>query len=200
MQQNLPEEQPEASRSSVTDEGDARPGFWVAVKTKTRCEKKAAEGIDQAGFKTYVPLQTQMRQWSDRKKRVEVVIIPGTIFVRADETGLTDILRNPYVLAILKYPGQRQTARIPDKQINQLRFMLNASDTPVTFEPSGPSAAFRSGTPVRVRRGNLRGLTGQVERTSDGRASLRITLDLLGGARVEISPADLEPLPHNVEC
>lgn len=197
MQQNPLGEQPEAGRTPMTEEGAARPGFWIAVKTKTRCEKKAGKGIGQAGFKTYVPLQTQMRQWSDRKKRVEVVIIPGTIFVRADETDLPDILRNPHVLAILKYPGQRQAARIPEEQISQLRFMLNASDTPVTFEPTGTPATFRSGTPVRVRRGNLRGLTGQVERTSDGRATLRITLDLLGGARVEISPADLAPLPSN---
>ena len=44
---------------------------WYAVYTKPRAEKKAALALTELGIEHYLPLQTSIKQWSDRKKKVE---------------------------------------------------------------------------------------------------------------------------------
>ena len=45
---------------------------WYVVKTRSRAEVKVAERIDSKGLHVYLPLQRTIRQWSDRKKKVDV--------------------------------------------------------------------------------------------------------------------------------
>ncbi len=44
---------------------------WHAIYVKSRSEKKVAERLDDLGIDYYLPLVTTIKQWSDRKKRVE---------------------------------------------------------------------------------------------------------------------------------
>ena len=66
--------------------------------------------------------------------------------------------------------------------------MLKESDSPVRFS----GIEFKKHDAVKVIRGNLKGLTGFVERISQTRSFLIVFLDLLGGAMVEIDSSDLE--------
>ena len=43
---------------------------WYAVYTAARAEKKVKERLDQIGIENYLPLRTEYRVWSDRKKKV----------------------------------------------------------------------------------------------------------------------------------
>lgn len=42
--------------------------------------KKTANELGKIGIETYVPIQKQLRIWSDRKKQVDVSVIPMIIF------------------------------------------------------------------------------------------------------------------------
>ena len=42
---------------------------WYAVYTNPRAEKKTAGKLLEKGIEVYLPLQTTIKQWSDRKKR-----------------------------------------------------------------------------------------------------------------------------------
>ena len=42
---------------------------WYAVYTAARAEKKVKERLDQIGIENYLPLRTEYRVWSDRKKK-----------------------------------------------------------------------------------------------------------------------------------
>lgn len=55
---------------------------WFALYTKPRWEKKVAAGLAAKGLETYLPLSRTLRQWSDRKKWVELPLLPSYIFVR----------------------------------------------------------------------------------------------------------------------
>ena len=55
-----------------TDDREARSKFWIAVYTRPRSEKKAASELNKLGIETYLPIQRQLRKWSDRKKIVDV--------------------------------------------------------------------------------------------------------------------------------
>ena len=58
---------------------------WYAVYTAARAEKKVKERLDQIGIENYLPLRTEYRVWSDRKKKVSVPLISGYIFVHIGE-------------------------------------------------------------------------------------------------------------------
>ena len=63
---------------------------WYAVYTAARAEKKVKERLDQIGIENYLPLRTEYRVWSDRKKKVSVPLISGYIFVHIKEETCTD--------------------------------------------------------------------------------------------------------------
>lgn len=171
-----------------TDDREARPKFWIAVYTRPRSEKKVANELAKSNVATYVPIQTIVKQWSDRKKKVDSVVIPMVVFVKVDNENVLDVKKHPLVIRVLTLPGRKEPARIPEKQIFQLKFMLKESDAPVVFEQTG----FKHLDKVRVVRGNLSGLEGEVVRTNDGQTKLVVSIDILGGATVTINPLDLE--------
>ena len=69
----------------VTTAREAHPKRWIAVLVQMCMEKKVGERLTKLGVENYVPTQTEIRQWSDRKKKVERVVIPMVVFVHTDE-------------------------------------------------------------------------------------------------------------------
>ena len=68
--------------------------------------------------------------------------------------------------------------------------MLGQSDYPVEFIPT----EFKVNDNVRVIRGKLCGLEGEIRENSDGTHTLIVSLSLLGGATVFIDPHDVEKI------
>lgn len=60
---------------------------WIAVVVKMYSEKKVSEALAAMEIETYVPVQEEIRQWSDRKKKIEKVVIPAIVFVKTDQGG-----------------------------------------------------------------------------------------------------------------
>ena len=99
---------------------------WMAIYTKPRSEKKAAERLVKNGFEVYCPLQTTMRQWSDRKKKVQIPIFPSYVFVYIEESERLTILNDPSVLNFVYYLGK--PAVIRDEEIEILKQFLDTGD------------------------------------------------------------------------
>lgn len=66
-----------------TNDREAYQEHWIAVLVQMNCEKKAATRLGKIGYETYIPTQQEVHQWSDRKKKVDRLIMPMVIFVRA---------------------------------------------------------------------------------------------------------------------
>lgn len=173
-----------------TDGREARSKFWIALYTRPNSEKKAADSIAKFAEEVYVPTQTVVRQWSDRKKKVDMVVIPMVIFAKVASSDLLDIKKQPLIVRALSLPGRKEITPIPEDQINSLKFMLNASTEPVTFEPG----VFNLSDNVIVVRGNLKGLVGKIKRLADNRVKLIVAIDFLGGASMEINHSDIEKI------
>ncbi|MCM1142286.1 MAG: UpxY family transcription antiterminator [Muribaculum sp.] len=181
------------SPANVTDDREARSKFWIAAYTRPKSEKKVAAELSKH-INTYVATQTLIKQWSDRKKKVESVVIPMIIFaeVSSDNEILT-IKKHPLILKVLTLPGQKQAAHIPAKQIERLKFMLNEADEPVEFIQE----IIKVSDFVKVVKGNLKGLEGIVQYAPAGKAFLVVTIDILGGAKVSVNLTDLELIDNN---
>lgn len=170
-----------------TDDREAHPKFWIALYTRPRSEKKVKDILDRMGVETYLPIQKQMRQWSDRKKLVDVVVIPMTIFVNISKEDLPLIINHQLILRPFTFPGGKDIAKIPVKQIELLKFILGQSDYPVRFDTS----VFHVNDKVRVLRGPLMGLTGEVINYDNHCLELAVSVGIGGTARLTIEKIDV---------
>jgi transcription antitermination factor NusG len=139
------------------------------------------------GIECWVPTQSEVHQWSDRKKKVERVVIPMIIFVHVPQNDIKQLAFQPFILKLLTSPGQRTPAIIPDAQIETLRFMLGQANAQVEIK----DRVFRTGDFVRVVRGPLKGLQGELCKVEQDKPVVAVRVDCLGYACISIEKADL---------
>lgn len=155
---------------------------WYAMYVRMHHEKKTAEKLEMMGVEHYLPVQEVVRQWSDRKKKLQVVVIPMMIFVRTGEKGRIRLMQEvPAITGTLIDRCTHRPAVIRDEEMKRFRFMLDFSEETVSFinEP------LQKGERVRVIKGPLTGLEGELI-VVDGKTQVTVQIDQLGYAKVEI--------------
>lgn len=162
---------------------------WLVAYVKMHHEKKVRDKLSVMGIENFLPVQTEVRQWSDRKKKVERILIPMMIFVHVDAEEQRKVIALPSVLRYLTLRGEHTPSAISEEQMNRFRFMLDNAEGSVAFNTSN----LQPGEQVRVIKGPLAGLTGELL-TVDGKSSIAIRIDQLGCAVVEMSPIFLNKL------
>ena len=66
-------------------------------------KKKALLELEQHGIEAYLPLQVTIKQWSDRKKKVEEPLFKSYLFVHIDyEKQYLDVLQTPQIIKFVK--------------------------------------------------------------------------------------------------
>ncbi len=96
---------------------------WFVVYTKSRQEKKTAEKLIEAGFEAYCPVRKVTRQWSDRKKMVEVPLFTSYCFVRCHEHQRSEVVKASGVVCFVFWCGK--PAIVQDKEIEEIKRWLN---------------------------------------------------------------------------
>ena len=176
----------------VTTDREAHSKRWIAALVQSCLEKKVGERLDKLGVENYIPPQTVIRQWSDRKKKIERVVIPMIVFIRTDEMTERRLRMQTYIRKILSYPGQWKAAVIPDAQIDRLKFMLRHAESSVELLEQ----TLQVGEAIRVARGPLKGLEGEIYQVQPDKPMVAIRIDCLGYACVSIDKSDLEIIPQ----
>ena len=187
-------DQPEMTHISPvngTDDGVAVASVWVAALVHTNCERQVARKLEPLVDECYVPVQEEIRLWSDRKKKIQRTVIPNIVFVRCQPSLFVELKRLSFVRGLLVNPGEKTPALIPDGQIEKLRFMLGQSEVPVELEGDERRAILEGGR-FRVVRGPFKGLEGEVLRMRDGDLHVGVRLHGLGFAHVHINKSDIE--------
>ncbi len=131
---------------------------WYALYSRSRFEKKAKVLLEESGVEVYLPLVKTWRVWSDRKKLVEMPLLPSYLFVRTDVSNyLTycNILNTPGVVRFITFEGV--AVAIPDVQISALQ-RLNSEGVDMECLEVTPEP----GTPVKIVRGPMKGYEGEV--------------------------------------
>lgn len=177
----------EKSFANGTNDREAYPKRWIAVLVQMNCEKKASTLLNKSGYETYIPIQQEIHQWSDRKKKVNRLIMPMVVFVRATVSEEEWLRNQSYIYKLIALPGSDEDKRkfatpIPDYQIDRLKFMLEKAETEVTIVSN-----FNVGDNVSVIDGPLKGLEGIVSEADDKHSILGILIDGLGYACVRIA-------------
>ena len=164
-----------------TGEGVAHPRRWYVAQVRMHHEKKVAERLGKIGIETFIPVQQEIHQWSDRRKKVEAVLLPMMVFVHADPKERMEVLSFSTVSRYMVMRGESTPAVIPDEQMARFRFMLDYSEDIICMN----STPLARGEKVRVIKGPLTGLIGELV-TLDGKSKIAVRLNMLGCACVDM--------------
>ena len=134
-----------------------RVPVWRAFYTRPRNEKKVADRLAARGVDVCLPLRTVVRQWSDRKKRVQEPLFPSYLFAHVDERGRLAVLQDPAVVTTVSFGGA--LAEVRPEEIDALRAL---EAVPGSIETRAIGAT-PPGSTVIVTDGPLKGVRGVVE-------------------------------------
>jgi transcription antitermination factor NusG len=128
---------------------------WYVMYTASRSEKKVADRLKENDVEVYLPMVEELRQWSDRKKKVQKAMFNGYVFVKTRRNQLWECLQIPGAVKFVHFAGEHATIREEDLKIIKL-----VVETGVGVETDG--SVIEPGEKVKVIAGPLQHLTGEV--------------------------------------
>ena len=131
---------------------------WYAFYTKSRWEKKIMDRLTKAGSEVFLPMQNVLRQWSDRKKKVQMPLFNSYIFVKTLENEVYRVLQEPGVVKSIVYNGKPAYLRGYEYEIIN-RWL----ETGMTIETEAIDHTLKPGNKVKVLEGPMKGVVGEVK-------------------------------------
>ena len=90
---------------------------WLAAYVKMHHEKKVRDRLREMNIECFLPVQEEIRLWSDRKKKVERVLIPMMIFVYVNSDEQRSVITLPSVIRYMVLRGEHTPTVIPVAQM-----------------------------------------------------------------------------------
>ena len=131
------------------------PYQWFALYTKPRAEKKVFKELQSKDMEVYLPMRKELRQWSDRKKWIDVPIINSYIFVRIRMADYRQVFESKGVVSYVSRKGKAVV--IPNREIEAMQRAVN-SKLSINVEAS----TVQKGQTITITSGPLKGITGEV--------------------------------------
>ncbi len=174
-------------------QGAVGPGFhcpWYVLRTRSRHEKLTAVHLRQTGFEVFLPLVSRIRQWRDRRARVEFPLFPGYCFVQCAIGDFRQVRMTPGAVDLVGTGGHPMP--VPDEEVSSVWQLVYST------LPFDPHPTLDSGMTVRVIRGPLKDVEGTLIRKVP-HARLLVGINLLNqGATVDLDANDVVPIPGGV--
>lgn len=162
---------------------------WFALYVQVNHEKEVDKRLHQKTIESFLPLVECWSKRRDRRKKIQVPLFPGYVFVHTvlDNYTNINILQVPGAVSILK--NSEGALPIPDYQIDNLKTLL-ATPTPFDKHPY-----LKEGDRVQVIRGALTGCIGILLRNNPKKGRLVVSVDIIQqSVSVELDVEDVEPL------
>lgn len=159
---------------------------WYAACTCARHEKQVAKQLAYKQMDHLLPLYETTHQWKNGRKKLQLPLFPGYVFVRLPATERVRVLRIPSVAYLVS--SSTGPLAIPEEEIAAVRRLLDGN---VCVEPHPYLSV---GDRVRVTSGALAGMEGVLVRKKD---SLRVVISIQAIMRsviADVDSADIEPV------
>lgn len=173
----------------TTDSIQQEERKWYVAYVRLFHERKTAEKLTAMGIECFVPIREEIHQWSQRKKKVQRVLIPQMIFIHATRKERMEALNLSSISHYMVLRGEHTPAIIPDKQMQQFIFMVDYSEETIEMYNS----PLEPGQAIKVIKGPLAGLEGELLEI-EGKSKVMIRLDLLGCAGVDMPVGYVEAI------
>ena len=164
---------------------------WYIAIVRNNTEKTSYHKLRALGYEVFLPIQEEVSIWKDgRKKKRDRILLPGLLFIHLTEKQRKEVVVLPYInkfmvnrAGTVNSNNRHPIAIVPTEQVEGLKFMLGDKSSTVNIEPLN----LKTGDKVRIIRGNLRGLEGNVYQNSSGNSYIVIRLENLCCASVRVS-------------
>ena len=107
---------------------------WYVLHTKPRSEKKAEKQLQSIGINAYCPTYSKISKWSDRKKKIDVPLLPSMLLVNINDNDIQRVFESRLVLRYMFWLGKRAVVR--QSEVDILKKKLNGKRNLIITELS----------------------------------------------------------------
>jgi transcription elongation factor/antiterminator RfaH len=145
---------------------------WYALQTRSRHEKFVSYHLQSRRISCYLPVISEVHRWSDRRKRVEVPLFPGYVFVQIAPTNeeRVRVLRTDGVVGFVGHSPAGTP--IPEEEIDSVRTLVDQKVPWVTHP------FLQVGQRIRIRGGALDGVEG-IFQSRNGEDALVVSVNAI---------------------
>jgi transcription antitermination factor NusG len=165
--------------------GNKEQAQWRVLYTKPRAEKKALASLDKKGYCVYLPCVTVVRQWSDRKKKIQEPLFRSYLFVFCKTHQISEAITDASIVGIVRFDGRAAVVR--DEEMETIRRVEAEKDDVAVVDQK-----LTAGQKVLIKNGALKGLSGTL---TEFRGTRRVAIEIesLGcNLLVEVPAANIE--------
>ena len=95
---------------------------WFVIYTKPRTEIKVSQRLSVLGIENYTPTRIEVRQWSDRKKKILVPLLPSMVLVNIHEKEVNKVFE---VAGVVRYLFENQKrADVSNEDVLAMKYYL----------------------------------------------------------------------------
>ena len=143
---------------------------WFALYTRPNFERKVVKNLSAKYIEAYCPTFKTIKQYSDRKKKIEKVLLPNYVFVKVNSTNRESVFSVDGVLRYVYWLGK--PAEIRSIEIDQMKSYLNQFYYDFSLDN------IKLNTSYKIRSGPMKGLTGTV--VDINKNKIRLKLESIG--------------------
>lgn len=163
---------------------------WYAAYVRSCQERIVRDQLARReNFEAYVPEHLVTSKRRDRKVMLNKVLVPSYVFFRCPPELPGTARRISEVVYVLRNPGEgKGYATVSDDEIERLKKICKDGPERVEFE----FGKHPVGTKVRIVKGSLEGVEGEVARVSESDHFLYLQVGGLGYAKVRVDRSEIE--------
>ena len=162
---------------------------WFAIYVKSRSEKKVSKQLDDIGIESFLPLITRIKQWSDRKKKVEEPLFRSYIFVHISLSDYYNVLNVANVVKFVSF--EKKPVAVPENQIIAIKKYICDTDL---HEIECEDLDLKEGELVRIKTGQMKDLIGRFIEIK-GKHRVVINIEAVGQSLpINISRSNIEKI------
>ena len=150
--------------------------FWHALYVRSRCEKKVLSQLEDMGIQAYLPIISTVKQWSDRRKKVQEPLFKSYVFVFSNDKQYVSILN---VYGVVKFVCfEKEAVVVPENQILAIKKFVSEYENGEEYKMNNDEE-LKVGQMVRIINGPMKGLTGRLD-TIRNKRHLIVYIDVVG--------------------
>src|SRR5437879_5401754 len=162
---------------------------WFVAYTVANHEKRVARQLADRAILHYLPLYQSVRQWKDRKMRLDLPLFPGYVFVQIALRDRLKVIQIPSLVQLVGFGGQ--PTALAESEVAAIRTCLEHK------RRIEPHPVISTGQRVRIVRGALTGVEGiLVRKKGISRLVLCVSL-IMRAVAIEVDEIDVEPIQHS---
>ena len=139
---------------------------WFVLYTKPQFEIKVAEAFQKIGVRVYCPVYTQLKQYSDRKKKVIKPLLRSYVLVKIEDKDRDQVFQIPGVVRYVFWLGKPAIVR--EDEIVLMENNLSGIYDSISV------STLEKGTAYTIPEGPFKGLSGKVVHLDHNKMQLEL--------------------------